>query len=154
MLPVLTASGCQHADDFSEHAAVDPELSPVSNGAADCRPRRDRVYAAKDGLTHRVFWPVPIGMGLNDGFGIDGQDTLLDYVDLELADIGGRKTLRRDIADFDSVKVDQLQPPHANGCELQGDLAANRSYADHGRCQNVEPHSWDKFLLAFKSAVH
>ena len=92
-----------------------------------------------------------LGRDVHDDRRINGLHGLAGGRHFELANVCGEKSLCRNIAGFDPVKVDQLQPPHADRGQLQRNLPANGAHADHGGCQAFQPVLGNKILLAFKS---
>src|SRR5580698_11043134 len=129
MFPVAFLDGGQYADHFAEHATIGPKSAAVSDRAPDRAASGDAVHTTKDGFAHWLLGSKAIGGDVHDGRRINGFHDLAGGRDFELADVCGEKPLRREIAGFDLVKVDKLQPPYADRGQLQRNLPANGAHA-------------------------
>ena len=145
------SGGCRRSHDLAEHSAVAPKVTCRSDGLPDRRTRGDGIDTAEDRFANLHLGSKTVFDQFNINGGINLSNVVGGRGDFRLADVGRSITLRRDVGLFDVIEVDQLKSANTDRRELQCDLAADGSDADHGHEQFLQSALWHEVRLALEA---
>jgi len=126
-----SVAGGEDSHHFAEHPAVTPERRLLFHRFPDRRTTADGIDTAEHDLSHRVTGAVAIGNRLHIQLGVDLPEESGGGVDLRFPQVVVEVALRRDVGRFDDVGIQELNPRHTNGGQLQGYLSTDGPDTNH-----------------------